>query len=154
MQSSKPIEKESIIINALEQVARGQYDFRLDYGSCPLSPDVIKAFNDLADRCQSMYVQAADGRVLVQEAALVLNAVAQGDFSKRIDINDRGEFAELRGTINSLVEKLNRLSIEVSRVAREVVAEGLLGGQAFVPGVEGSWKDLTDSVNFMASSLT
>lgn len=154
MQSSKPIEKESIIINALEQVARGQYDFRLDYGSCPLSPAVIKAFNDLADRCQSMYVQAADGRVLVQEAALVLNAVAQGDFSKRIDINDRGEFAELRGTINSLVEKLNRLSIEVSRVAREVGAEGLLGGQAFVPGVEGSWKDLTDSVNFMASSLT
>src|SRR5207249_3755019 len=80
-------------------------------------------------------------------------AVANGDLSKKITVEVRGEILELKNTINTMVDQLNSFASEVTRVAREVGTEGRLGGQAEVKGVAGTWKDLTDSVNFMASNL-
>src|SRR5437763_3335011 len=90
----------------------------------------------------------------VRNIAEVTTAVASGDFSKKITVDVRGEILELKNTINTMVDQLNALAGEVTRVAREVGTEGRLGGQAQVPGVAGTWKDLTDSVNSMASYLT
>ena len=84
----------------------------------------------------------------------VVTAVANGDLSKKISVDVKGEILELKTTINTLVDQLNSFSAEVTRVAREVGTEGKLGGQAEVKGVSGVWKDLTDNVNFMASNLT
>ena len=81
-------------------------------------------------------------------------AVANGDLSKKITVDAKGEIFELKDTINTMVDQLRAFASEVTRVAREVGTEGRLGGQATVEGVSGTWKDLTDSVNFMASSLT
>ena len=81
-------------------------------------------------------------------------AVANGDLSKKITVDAKGEILELKDTINAMVEQLRAFAAEVTRVAREVGTEGKLGGQAQVPGVAGVWKDLTDNVNFMASNLT
>src|SRR5207237_1370736 len=81
-------------------------------------------------------------------------AVANGDLSKKITVEVRGEIAELKSTINTMVDQLNSFASEVTRVAREVGVEGRLGGQAQVKGVAGTWKDLTDNVNMMASNLT
>src|SRR6202020_1606002 len=86
--------------------------------------------------------------------AEVTTAVANGDLSKKITVDVRGEILELKDTINTMVDQLNAFAGEVTRVAREVGTEGKLGGQALVRGVAGTWKDLTDSVNFMASNLT
>jgi HAMP domain-containing protein/CheY-like chemotaxis protein/signal transduction histidine kinase len=90
----------------------------------------------------------------VRNIAEVTTAVAQGDLSKKITIEARGEIHELKGTINNMVEKLNSFSGEVTRVAREVGTQGILGGQAKVEGVSGVWRDLTDNVNMMANNLT
>src|ERR1700710_3007753 len=90
----------------------------------------------------------------VRNIAEVTTAVANGDLSKKITVDVRGEIAELKDTINTMVDQLNAFAGEVTRVAREVGTEGRLGGQAQVPGVAGTWKDLTDSVNFMAGNLT
>src|SRR5205807_7040511 len=84
----------------------------------------------------------------------VTTAVAKGDLSKKITVDARGEILELKNTINTMVDQLNSFASEVTRVAREVGTEGKLGGQAVVKDVGGTWKDLTDSVNFMASNLT
>src|SRR6185436_3025513 len=81
-------------------------------------------------------------------------AIANGDLSQQINVDAKGEILELKDTINALVEKLRTFAAEVTRVAREVGTEGKLGGQAHVPGVGGTWKDLTDNVNQMASNLT
>src|SRR6202040_1741176 len=81
-------------------------------------------------------------------------AIANGDLSKKITVNVSGEILQLKETINTMVDQLNRFAGEVTRVAREVGTEGRLGGQAQVSGVGGTWKDLTDSVNSMASNLT
>src|SRR5688572_1416756 len=81
-------------------------------------------------------------------------AVARGDLSQKITVDVKGEILELKQTINTMVDQLNGFASEVSRVAREVGTEGKLGGQAQVPGVAGTWKDLTDNVNSMASNLT
>src|SRR5690606_1158315 len=86
--------------------------------------------------------------------AEVATSVANGDLSKKITINVKGEIAELKDTINQMVDSLNIFSDEVTRVAREVGTEGKLGGQADVPDVAGTWKDLTDNVNTMATNLT
>ena len=86
----------------------------------------------------------------VRNIAEVTTAVAKGDLSKKITVDVRGEILELKGTINTMVDQLNAFASEVTRVAREVGSEGKLGGQAQVVGVSGTWKDLTDSVNFMA----
>jgi HAMP domain-containing protein/CheY-like chemotaxis protein len=90
----------------------------------------------------------------VRNIALVTTAVANGDLSQKITVDVRGEILELKETINTMVEKLRTFADEVTRVAREVGTEGRLGGQANVPGVGGTWKDLTDNVNYMASNLT
>src|SRR5574341_250091 len=90
----------------------------------------------------------------VRNIAAVTTAVAGGDLSKKITVDVRGEILELKDTINTMVDQLRSFASEVTRVAREVGTDGKLGGQADVPGVAGTWKDLTDSVNFMAANLT
>src|SRR5437588_3164755 len=90
----------------------------------------------------------------VRNIAEVTTAVQQGDLSKKITVDVRGEILELKNTINTMVDQLNAFAGEVTRVAREVGTEGRLGGQADVKGVGGVWKDLTDNVNFMAGNLT
>ncbi|TMD61250.1 MAG: response regulator, partial [Chloroflexi bacterium] len=90
----------------------------------------------------------------VRNIAQVTTAVANGDLSWKITVDARGEISELKNTVNRMVDQLNGFASEVTRVAREVGTEGKLGGQAYVPGVAGTWKDLTDSVNYMASNLT
>jgi HAMP domain-containing protein len=90
----------------------------------------------------------------VRNIAEVTTAVARGDLSRKITVDVRGEILQLKETINTMVDQLNGFAAEVTRVAREVGTEGRLGGQAIVPGVAGTWKDLTDSVNAMASNLT
>src|SRR4029078_3139389 len=92
----------------------------------------------------------AQGRTIAQ----VTKAVASGDLSKTVAIDVKGEILDLKNTINTMVEQLNSFAFEVTRVAREVGTEGKVGGQAEVKGVAGTWKDLTDSVNMMASNLT
>jgi len=90
----------------------------------------------------------------VRNIAQVTTAVAQGDLSQKITVEAQGEILELKGTINTMVDQLNTFASEVTRVAREVGVEGQLGGQAEVPGVAGTWKDLTDNVNMLAANLT
>jgi HAMP domain-containing protein len=93
-----------------------------------------------------------DGQV--RNIAEVTTAVARGDLSRKITVDVKGEILELKNTINTMVDQLNAFAAEVTRVAREVGTEGKLGGQAQVPGVAGTWKDLTDNVNVMAANLT
>src|SRR4051812_36244251 len=90
----------------------------------------------------------------VRDIAQVTTAVANGDLSRKITVDVKGELFELKSTINTMVDQLSSFASEVTRVAREVGSEGKLGGQAEVPGVSGTWKDLTDNVNGMASNLT
>ncbi len=90
----------------------------------------------------------------VRNIAEVATAIANGDLSKKITVDVRGEILQLKETLNTMVEQLRSFAAEVTRVAREVGSEGRLGGQANVPGVAGTWKDLTDSVNAMAGNLT
>src|SRR4029077_5274992 len=105
----------------------------------------------LTDNVNSM---ASNLTAQVRNIAGVTTAVAKGDLSKKITVDVRGEILELKDTINTMVDHLRSFAAEVTRVAREVGTEGKLGGQADVRGVAGTWKDLTDSVNFMASNLT
>src|SRR5438552_6467526 len=112
---------------------------------------VSGTWKDLTDSVNSM---ASNLTSQVRNIATVTTAVANGDLSKKITVDVRGEVLELKDTINNMVEKLRIFADEVSRVAREVGTEGRLGGQASVPGVGGTWKDLTDNVNYMASNLT
>src|ERR671937_437394 len=90
----------------------------------------------------------------VRNIAEVTTAFANGDLSKKITVDVRGEILELKNTINTMVDQLGTFASEVTRVAREVGTEGKLGGQAQVRGIGGTWKDLTDSVNSMAGNLT
>jgi HAMP domain-containing protein/signal transduction histidine kinase/CheY-like chemotaxis protein len=112
---------------------------------------VSGTWKDLTDNVNSM---ASNLTGQVRNIAAVTTAVANGDLSKKITVDVRGEILELKITINTMVDQLNSFASEVTRVAREVGTEGRLGGQAFVPGVAGIWKNLTDNVNFMASNLT
>ena len=108
-------------------------------------------WKDLTDSVNSM---AGNLTAQVRNIAEVTTAVATGDLSRKITVDVRGEILELKNTINTMVDQLNAFAGEVTRVAREVGTEGKLGGQAEVRGVGGVWKDLTDSVNFMAGNLT
>jgi HAMP domain-containing protein len=112
---------------------------------------VAGTWKDLTDSVNSM---ASNLTAQVRNIADVTTAVAKGDLSKKITVDVRGEILELKDTINTMVDQLRSFAAEVTRVAREVGTEGKLGGQADVKGVAGTWKDLTDSVNFMASNLT
>ena len=114
-------------------------------------PGVAGTWKDLTDSVNSM---AGNLTAQVRNIAEVTTAVARGDLSRKITVDVKGEILELKNTINTMVDQLNAFASEVTRVAREVGTEGKLGGQAQVPGVAGTWKDLTDNVNFMASNLT
>src|SRR5665213_1147814 len=112
---------------------------------------VAGTWKDLTDNVNSM---AGNLTGQVRNIAEVATAIANGDLSRKITVPVKGEILELKNTINTMVDQLNAFASEVTRVAREVGTEGKLGGQAEVPGVAGTWKDLTDNVNFMASNLT
>jgi HAMP domain-containing protein/CheY-like chemotaxis protein len=114
-------------------------------------PDVAGTWKDLTDNVNSM---ASNLTGQVRNIANVATAIANGDLSRKITVDVKGEILELKNTINTMVDQLNAFASEVTRVAREVGTEGKLGGQAVVTGVAGTWKDLTDNVNFMASNLT
>src|SRR5512143_3406342 len=112
---------------------------------------VAGTWKDLTDNVNLM---ASNLTVQVRSIAAVTTAIAKGDLSRKITIDVKGEILELKDTINTTVDQLRAFASEVTRVAREVGTEGRLGGQAMVPGVAGTWKDLTDNVNFMAGNLT
>ncbi|HVT04884.1 MAG TPA: HAMP domain-containing protein, partial [Thermoanaerobaculia bacterium] len=112
---------------------------------------VAGTWKDLTDSVNSMARNLTDQ---VRNIAGVTTAVANGDLSKKITVDAQGEILELKSTINTMVEQLNSFASEVTRVAQEVGSEGILGGQAEVKGVAGTWKALTDSVNLMAGNLT
>ncbi|MET9618414.1 HAMP domain-containing protein, partial [Kitasatospora indigofera] len=114
-------------------------------------PGVSGTWKDLTDSVNAM---AGNLTTQVRDIAQVATAVAKGDLSQKIDVAARGEILELKNTVNTMVDQLSSFAAEVTRVAREVGSEGRLGGQAQVPGVAGTWRDLTDSVNFMAGNLT
>jgi HAMP domain-containing protein/signal transduction histidine kinase/ActR/RegA family two-component response regulator len=114
-------------------------------------PGASGTWRDLTDNVNLM---AGNLTSQVRNIALVSTAVANGDLSRKITVDAKGEILELKDTINAMVEQLRTFAAEVTRVAREVGTEGKLGGQAAVPGVAGTWKDLTDNVNLMASNLT
>ncbi|MFF4304926.1 HAMP domain-containing protein [Streptomyces sp. NPDC001601] len=107
-----------------------------------------------ADLTESVNAMAGNLTTQVRDIAQVATAVAKGDLSQKIDVPARGEILQLKETVNTMVDQLSSFAAEVTRVAREVGSEGRLGGQAQVPGVGGVWRDLTDSVNFMAGNLT
>src|SRR5262249_48351880 len=114
-------------------------------------PGVAGTWKDLTDSVNSM---ASNLTGQVRNIVEVATAVARGDLSRKITVGVKGEVLELKATLNTMVDQLNAFASEVTRVAREVGTDGRLGGQALVSGVAGTWKDLTDSVNFMASNLT
>ena len=120
-------------------------------GGQAVVPGVAGTWKDLTDSVNAM---AGNLTAQVRNIAEVTTAVARGDLSRKITVDVKGEILELKDTINTMVDQLNAFAGEVTRVAREVGTEGKLGGQAQVPGVAGTWKDLTDNVNFMASNLT
>ncbi|MET9432302.1 HAMP domain-containing protein [Streptomyces sp. NPDC003036] len=120
-------------------------------GGQAVVPGVSGTWADLTDSVNAM---AGNLTTQVRDIAQVATAVAKGDLSQKIDVDARGEILELKDTVNTMVDQLSAFADEVTRVAREVGSEGQLGGQAQVPGVGGVWRDLTDSVNFMAGNLT
>ncbi len=120
-------------------------------GGQAVVPGVGGTWKDLTDNVNLL---AANLTTQVRNIAEVTTAVAAGDLSKKITVDVKGEILELKNTINTMVDQLRSFASEVTRVAREVGTEGILGGQARVEGVSGTWKDLTDSVNFMAGNLT
>ncbi|MFZ0722993.1 MAG: HAMP domain-containing protein, partial [Xanthobacteraceae bacterium] len=120
-------------------------------GGQAIVPGVAGTWKDLTDSVNAM---ATNLTGQVRNIAEVTTAVARGDLSRKITVDVKGEILELKNTINTMVDQLNGFAAEVTRVAREVGTEGKLGGQAAVAGVSGTWKDLTDSVNSMASNLT
>src|SRR3990172_8814768 len=120
-------------------------------GGQAIVPGVAGTWKDLTDNVNSMASNLTDQ---VRNIAQVTIAVAEGDLSRKITVDVRGEFLQLKDTINTMVDQLRAFASEVTRVAREVGTDGRLGGQANVQGVAGTWKDLTDSVNLMAANLT
>src|SRR6202522_4150303 len=120
-------------------------------GGQAVVPAVAGTWRDLTESVNSMAGNLTDQ---VRNIAGVTTAVAKGDLTTRITVDARGEILQLKNTINTMVDQLSSFAAEVTRVAREVGTEGRLGGQADVPGVGGTWKDLTDSVNSMAGNLT
>ncbi|WP_377274062.1 HAMP domain-containing protein [Peterkaempfera sp. SMS 1(5)a] len=114
-------------------------------------PGVAGVWRDLTDSVNFMANNLTDQ---VRNIAQVTTAVARGDLSQKIEVDARGEILELKTTVNTMVDQLSAFAEQVTRVARDVGTEGMLGGQASVPGVAGTWKDLTDNVNFMANNLT
>ncbi|MEU1311684.1 HAMP domain-containing protein [Streptomyces cinnamoneus] len=136
-----------------EQVTRVAREVGTDgrLGGQAQVPGVAGVWRDLTDSVNGM---AGNLTTQVRNIAQVATAVARGDLSQKIDVDARGEILELKNTLNTMVDQLSSFAEQVTRVAREVGTEGILGGQAEVQGVSGTWKDLTQSVNFMANNLT
>ncbi|WP_329174069.1 HAMP domain-containing protein [Streptomyces sp. NBC_01477] len=136
-----------------EQVTRVAREVGTDgrLGGQAQVPGVAGVWRDLTD---SVNFMAGNLTGQVRNIAQVATAVARGDLSQKIDVDARGEILELKNTLNTMVDQLSSFAEQVTRVAREVGTEGILGGQAEVKGVSGTWKDLTQSVNFMANNLT
>ncbi|GHD60038.1 histidine kinase [Streptomyces goshikiensis] len=136
-----------------EQVTRVARDVGTEgrLGGQAQVPGVAGVWRDLTDSVNGM---AGNLTSQVRNIAQVATAVARGDLSQKIDVDARGEILELKNTLNTMVDQLSNFAEQVTRVAREVGTEGILGGQAEVKGVSGTWKDLTQSVNFMANNLT
>ncbi|MFJ5547233.1 HAMP domain-containing protein [Streptomyces sp. NPDC093225] len=136
-----------------EQVTRVAREVGTDgrLGGQAQVPGVAGVWRDLTDSVNGM---AGNLTAQVRNIAQVATAVARGDLSQKIDVDARGEILELKNTLNTMVDQLSSFADQVTRVAREVGTEGILGGQAEVKGVSGTWKDLTQSVNFMANNLT
>ena len=120
-------------------------------GGQAVVPGVAGTWKDLTDNVNAI---AGNLTAQVRNIAEVTTAVARGDLSRKITVDVSGEILQLKETINTMVDQLNGFAGEVTRVAREVGTEGKLGGQAQVPGIAGTWKDLTDNVNSMAGNLT
>src|SRR5207237_1141775 len=108
-------------------------------------------WKDLTDNVNFM---ASNLTVQLRDVSKVATAIANGDLTQKITVDVRGEILQIKKVINTMVDQLSSFAAEVKRVAREVGTEGKLGGQAEVKGVAGTWKDLTDNVNFMAGNLT
>src|SRR4029077_11049083 len=144
------VEKLRIFADEVSRVAR-EVGTEGRLGGQASVPGVGGTWKDLTENVNAM---AGNLTVQVRNIAHVTTAVARGDLSRKITVDVRGEILELKDTINTMVDQLNGFASEVTRVAREVGTEGKLGGQAQVPGVAGTWKDLTDSVNSMANNLT
>ncbi|MEU0667213.1 HAMP domain-containing protein [Streptomyces lavendulocolor] len=136
-----------------EQVTRVAREVGTDgrLGGQAQVPGVAGVWRDLTDSVNGM---AGNLTAQVRNIAQVATAVARGDLSQKIDVDARGEILELKNTLNTMVDQLSNFAEQVTRVAREVGTEGILGGQAEVQGVSGTWKDLTQSVNSMANNLT
>src|SRR5262249_10151863 len=120
-------------------------------GGQAVVPGVAGTWKDLTD---NVNLVAANPTPQGRANSAGAPAVARGDRSRKITVDVKGEILELKNTINTMVDQLNSFAAEVTRVAREVGTDGKLGGQAGVPGVAGTWKDLTDTVNVMAANLT
>src|SRR5262249_35197637 len=112
---------------------------------------VSGTWKDLTDNVNSM---ASNLTKQLRDVAKVATAIANGDLTQNVTVDDAGEIRQIKDVINKMVDQLNSFAAEVTRVAKEVGTEGKLGGQAEVRGVSGTWKDLTDNVNFMAANLT
>ncbi|MGV3592913.1 MAG: HAMP domain-containing protein, partial [Gammaproteobacteria bacterium] len=144
------IEQMGIFTSEVTRVAR-EVGTEGKLGGQAFVPGAAGTWKDLTDNVNSM---AGNLTGQVRNIAEVTNAIANGDLSRKITVNVRGEIQQLKEAINTMVDQLRSFASEVTRVAREVGSEGKLGGQAVVPGVAGTWKDLTDNVNSMAGNLT
>ncbi|HVK95685.1 MAG TPA: response regulator, partial [Noviherbaspirillum sp.] len=147
---NRMIEQLGVFTSEVTRVAR-EVGTEGRHGGQAAVPGVAGTWKDLTDSVNSM---AGNLTGQVRNIADVTTAVARGDLSKKITVDVKGEILELKNTINVMVDQLSSFASEVTRVAREVGTEGKLGGQAQVEGAAGTWKDLTDNVNFMAANLT
>ena len=147
---NKMIDQLSVFTSEVTRVAR-EVGTEGKLGGQAQVKDVSGVWKDLTESVNQM---AGNLTAQVRNIADVTIAVANGDLSKKITVDVRGEILQLKEAINTMVDQLRAFAAEVTRVAREVGTDGKLGGQAVVPGVAGTWKDLTDNVNFMASNLT
>src|SRR5205085_575468 len=147
---NKMIDRLSVFTSEVTRVAR-EVGTEGKLGGQAQVKGVSGVWKELTDSVNQM---AGNLTAQVRNIADVTIAVANGDLSKKITVDVRGEILQLKEAINTMVEQLRSFASEVTRVAREVGTEGKLGGQAVVPGVAGTWKDLTDNVNSMASNLT
>ena len=144
------VDELSSFASEVTRVARARSARRVKLGGQADVKGVAGTWRDLTESVNSM---AGNLTAQVRNIAEVTTAVARGDLSRKITVDVRGEILELKNTINTMVDQLNAFASEVTRVAREVATDGRLGGQADVRGVAGMWRDLTESVNWMASKI-
>src|SRR5437667_114464 len=168
LQFSPAMLDRSALLKALRALRKGEFSVRMPMDLVGIDGEIAQAFNDVVEINEMIADEftrignevGKEGKTgqrakltgQVRNIAEVTTAVAKGDLSKKITVDVKGEILELKSTINTMVDQLNAFSGEVTRVAREVGTDGKLGGQAQVPGVAGTWKDLTDNVNQLAAN--